>query len=297
MTKIGLFGLGCVGQGFYETLVQNELPASIARIVVRNPGKERDVDNSLLSFNANDILNDDSISVVVELIDDADFAFQIVSESLKKGKSVITANKKMVATHLAELHALANANGAQLFYEGAVCGAIPVIQNLDRYFQSESLHSVEGIVNGSTNYILSKVLDENLTYQEALEQAQLNGFAETDPSLDVDGHDPSYKLRILIWHAFGLDAPVNSIFRRGIRQIQKQDVRYAQDNGWKIKLLARARKENGQLHSIIARREELGFVDRVVPLERVPEPTLGSVALVGVGPDPVGGRLGRGLGG
>src|SRR5690606_9927635 len=153
---------------------------------------------------ANAVLDDPEINTVVELIDDADAAFEIVARALRSGKNVVSANKKMIATHLKELVEIQNQHGTSLLYEGAVCGSIPIIRNLEEYYDNELLHSVSGIFNGSSNYILSKIFNENLAYETALRQAQDLGFAETDPTLDVGGFDPKFKLAIVASHAYGL---------------------------------------------------------------------------------------------
>ncbi|MFT6883532.1 MAG: homoserine dehydrogenase, partial [Marinoscillum sp.] len=182
--KIGLFGFGCVGQGLYETLNNSKnFSGEIKKICIKNPDKARRLDPKLFTTQAASLLNDPEIDVIVELIDDADAALEIVTKALKNGKSVVTANKKMVAEHLSELVNLQASTGQALLYEGAVCGSIPIIRTLEEYFGHEPLNEVKGIFNGSTNYILTKVFEENLSYEAALLQAQALGFAEADPTL------------------------------------------------------------------------------------------------------------------
>lgn len=238
--SIGLFGFGCVGQGLYRTITDNHLlNARITRIVIKNAEKERTLPADHFSTDPGSILNDPSISLVVELIDDAREALKLVGQALAAGKAVVTANKKMVAENLEELIRLQKRYERPVFYEGAVCGSIPIIQTLENYYISEELHTLEGIVNGSTNYILTRVILENKTYADALREAQENGFAESDPSLDVEGYDATFKLSILLRHALGIRATPDRLFRWGIDRISRRDIRFAATRGFRIKLLAR----------------------------------------------------------
>jgi homoserine dehydrogenase len=242
---IGLFGFGCVGEGLYKVLHQSGLlDAKIKKIVIKNPEKQRSIPKDFFSVNAATILEDDQINLVVELISDADAAYQIVREALNRGKHVVTANKKMLAFHFEELTQLAQKQNVSLLYEAAVAGSIPVIRNLEEYYNNDSLSSVEGIINGTTNYILTQTA-KGLDYQSALKKAQDLGFAEADPSSDVEGLDAKYKLLILIKHAFGLTLEPKNIFTIGISKLQPYDLQLAREKGWKIKLVAKAIKIDG----------------------------------------------------
>lgn len=250
--NIGLFGFGCVGNGLYEVLNKSELlDATIKRIVVKNPNKERSIAKENFSFDKSDILLDAEINVVVELIDDANAAYLIVSEALKRGKSVVTANKKMLAEHLDELIALAKENNVSLLYEASVGGSIPIIRNLEEYYNNDSLSGVFGIVNGTTNYILTQT-NFGKDYEQALSEAQELGFAESDPTLDVDGFDSKYKLVLLIKHAFGVSLEPQQLFNYGIRHIKEQDVKYASEKGYRLKLFSRAEKNGSGLFGFVA---------------------------------------------
>lgn len=243
--KIGLFGFGCVGYGLYEVLQKTPgLKADIRKICVKNPDKEREIDPSHFTFDKNDILNDEEINVVVELIDDADAAFEIVSAALRKRKAVVSANKKMIAEHFTELLELQREYGVPLLYEAACCASLPIIRNLEEYYDNDLLESIEGIINGSTNYILTKTFSENLSYDEALLEAQQKGFAESNPILDTGGFDAKYKLQILLAHAFGFIAKPEALFNIGIDRIGKLELKYAKEKGLKIKLVAKAFKNN-----------------------------------------------------
>ena len=244
--KIGLFGFGCVGQGLYYAIQHSiRLKTHIKKIVVKNPNKARPIDASLFSYDKRDILLDEDINVVVELIDDAEEAYRIVSEALRRGKHVVTANKKMLALYLPELLSLKAQHGVSLLYEAAACGSIPIIRTLEEYFDNEALTTIYGIFNGTTNYILTKTMNEGLTYAQALAQAQENGFAEADPTNDVEGFDALYKTVILMLHGFGVLLPPDSLFRMGIVSLQVGDMDYARRRGYAIKLVPTI-QQNGQ---------------------------------------------------
>lgn len=235
--KIGLFGFGCVGQGLYHVLNNSTgFKAEITKVCLKNTHKIRTISNDLITYDKWDILNNSEINVIVELIDDANEAFIIVSESLKRGKNVVTANKKMLAEHFEELFYLQQKNNVSLLYEASACGSIPVIRSLEEYFDNEDLNSVSGIFNGTTNYILSKIVSEKISYKDALKQAQELGFAESNPTNDVDGFDAKYKAVIVALHAFGIIIKPEQIFNIGISTLNDEDIVYAFEKRFKIKL-------------------------------------------------------------
>ncbi|MDQ8051811.1 MAG: homoserine dehydrogenase [Pedobacter sp.] len=240
--KIGLFGFGVVGQGLHDIIRSQNLNLEIVKIAIKNPSKQRSLDGHLFTTDHEEILNNPEINTIVELIDDADAAFKIAKTALRNGKHVVSANKKMIATHLEELVRLQAENGTSLLYEGAVCGSIPIIRNLEEYYDNELLHGISGIFNGSSNYILSKIFNEGLAYDTALKQAQDLGFAETDPILDVGGYDPKFKLTIATAHAYGLFIKPDRILNVGIQNISDADIKYAREKNYKIKLVPTARK-------------------------------------------------------
>jgi homoserine dehydrogenase len=250
---IGLFGFGCVGYGLYEVLEKTPgLKANIKRICVKDRTKSRQIPLEHFTFEALDILNDDEINTIVELIDDADAAFEIVKMALMKGKSVVTANKKMIADHFAELLQLQKEFDVPLLYEAACCASIPIIRNLEEYYDNDLLESIEGIVNGSTNYILTKTSDEHISYADALLEASQKGYVETNPILDTGGFDAKFKLLILIAHAFGIVAKPEEIFNIGIDRLGDLELKYAREKGLKIKLVAFAEKaQNGKIKAFV----------------------------------------------
>jgi homoserine dehydrogenase len=252
--KIGLFGFGCVGQGLYYVLNNSTgFKADIVKIAVKDKTKGRSVSKDLITFDKSVILNDPEIDVIVELIDDADEAFNIVSEALKKGKHVVTANKKMLALHLEELYKLQQQNNVSLLYEASAGGSIPIIRTLEEYFDNEELEKVSGIFNGTTNYILTKTINEKLSYPVALKQAQEKGFAESDPTNDVEGYDAKFKAIIIALHAFGLIIKPEKVLNIGITTLHENDIKYASEKGYKIKLTpVIQRLENDKVGIIVA---------------------------------------------
>jgi homoserine dehydrogenase len=243
--KIGLFGYGCVGQGLHDVLNSSKgFKADIVRICVKDPTKKRRIPMSNFTFDKNDILNDTSINLVVELIDDADEAFNIVSTAMKSGKNVVTANKVMVANHFKELYELQEKYKVSLLYEASAGASIPIIRNLEEYYDNELLHSLRGILNGTTNYILTKMHNDGLPYSKALKEAQEKGFAESDPTLDVEGWDAKFKLCIITGHAYGLFLEPELVFHYGISTISEFDIQYAKEKGLKIKLVPYVGKTN-----------------------------------------------------
>ena len=240
--KIGLFGFGVVGQGLHDIIRGQDLNLEIIKIAIKNADKKRTLDAHLFTTDHDELLNNPEINTIVELIDDADVAYNIVKRALISGKNVVSANKKMIATHLAELVELQEKHNTSLLYEGSVCGSIPIIRNLEEYYDNELLHGISGIFNGSSNYILSKIFNENLEYGVALKQAQDLGFAETNPILDVGGYDPKFKLAIATAHAYGLFINPDNIFNIGIQHLSENDIRFAREKNFKIKLVPTARK-------------------------------------------------------
>src|SRR6185503_6844970 len=207
-----------------------------------NPGKKREAPAELFTTDRNEILNDPAINVVVEVINESGPAFEIVSTALKNGKSVVSASKKMIAEHLTELLQLQKETTASLLYESAACASIPVIRNLEEYYDNDLLHSIKAIVNGSTNFILTKMFEEKLDFQEALLLAQQLGFAESDPSLDVEGYDAANKWNFLLTHAYGIVIPPDALVFNGIQHIQGSDATVATEKHFDIKLVAQAKK-------------------------------------------------------
>lgn len=241
INKIGLIGFGVVGEGIYNVLAKSpSLQAVVKKIGIKDSNKKRNAPSELYTTCIDSILFDTQIDTIVELIDDAEAAYYIVKQSILNKKNVVTANKKMLACHLPELIQLQKLNKVSLLYEAAVCGSIPILRNLEEYYNNDLLQSIIGIVNGSTNYILTQMIEKNLSYDVALKQAQQFGFAESNPSLDVEGFDAQNKLVLLLKHTFGIDVLPEQILRRGITSISSADLQYAKEKNVLIKLIAKA---------------------------------------------------------
>lgn len=243
--KIGLFGFGTVGQGVYKVLGQTKnAHAEIRRICVRDINKPRktEVPKGLITDNADEIFNDPDINLIVELVDNADASYSIVTRALRHGIPVVSGNKAMIARHLPELIDLQQKYDTALLYDASSCGSIPVIRNLEEYYDNDLLLEVKGILNGSTNYILSRVFDHGESYDAALRRAQQLGFAESDPSFDIDGYDALFKLIIITVHALGRFVSADEVFTVGISNIHEADIQYAREKGTKIKLVAQVAK-------------------------------------------------------
>ena len=250
---IGLFGFGVVGEGLYKVLQQTpSLKANIKKICIKNYGKKRNAPASLFTTDKLELLNDRDINVIVEVIDDADAAFDIVTTALKNGKDVVSASKKMIAEHLPALLELQEKTGQSLLYEAAACASIPVIRNLEEYYDNDLLHSIKAIVNGSTNFILTKIFEEGLDFKQALILAQQLGFAESNPKLDVEGYDAVNKWTFLLTHAYGIIESPDNILFNGIQNIHSADATVAKEKGQAIKLVAQAQKlKNGGVTAFV----------------------------------------------
>jgi len=250
---IGLFGFGVVGEGLYKVLQQTpSLKASIKKVCIKHDGKKRYAPASLFTTDKEELLNDSDINVIVEVIDDADAAFAIVSTALQNGKDVVSASKKMIAAHLPALLKLQQQTGRSFLYESAACASIPVIRNLEEYYDNDLLHSIKAIVNGSTNFILTKIFEEGLDFKQALLLAQQAGFAESDPRLDVEGYDAVNKWTFLLTHAYGIVEKPGNILFNGIQNIHATDAVVARAKKQEIKLVAQAQKlSNGKVAAFV----------------------------------------------
>lgn len=249
MKNIAILGFGTVGQGVYEILLERRDKIKeiinqdfyIKTIMVNNINKERNiVDGITLTDDFNVILNDSEIDIVIELTGALEEGFEYISKALRSGKSVVSANKSVVSAYFKELHEIALENNVKFLYEAAVGGAIPIIKPLREEIMLNDIDSLQGILNGTCNYILTRMFDEKLSYREILKDAQDLGYAEADPTADVEGLDTMRKLRILSSIAFGLDITEENIDTFGISSIRLCDVEYLIKNNYTIKLLATA---------------------------------------------------------
>lgn len=261
---IGQFGFGTVGKGIFKVIKNaKNAHAEIKKICVANLNKDRGEEYSealpLLTDNAEEIFGNDEINLIVEVIDNAEASYEIVTRALKKGISVVSGNKIMIANHLPELIELQKENQAALLYDASSCGSIPVIRNLEEYYDNDLLLEVKGILNGSSNYILSRVFDHDEDYNEALQRAINLGFAESDPTFDIEGYDSLFKLIIITKHALGVYVDPKDVFIYGISKINNLDINWAKEKRVKIKLVAQVVKISDEEFTMFVMPE---FVDK-----------------------------------
>ncbi len=259
MRKVGvaLLGLGVVGGGTYEILknrhddfISNEgVDISILHVLERNVErcKSLGVDSDIITQDFNDVLNDDKVSIVAEFFGGVEPARTFLLEALRRGKSVVTANKEMVAKCYEELVSVARESGAGLYFEASCMGGVPIIRTLNEAMQANDILSLKGIVNGTTNYILTRMAEEGIDYSDCLKEAQRLGYAELNPSADVDGFDSTYKNSILSSIAYHSHISVDDIYREGIAGVSVRDIEIAKSLGYKIKLLAISRRDGDRI--------------------------------------------------
>lgn len=257
VVKVGLMGLGTVGTGVVRLIQDHQedlyhqtgANIEISRILVRDLHKPRNIEvpPSLLTLDAEDLLGDPEIDIIVEVIGGIQPARDYVMEALRRGKNVVTANKDLLALHGAELLGEAQKNHCDLFYEASVAGGIPILRTLVEGFSSDRIVKMLGIVNGTTNYILTKMSQEGMGYQEALEQAQALGYAEADPTADVEGLDAARKMAILGTLGFRINLVFEDVSVKGISQVTAEDIEYGRQLGYTIKLLGVAKLDDGQV--------------------------------------------------
>ncbi len=251
--NLGLLGLGTVGTGVCKILQENRglitdragTPFAITRILVRDPKKPRgvEIDPQLLTTDPADILDDSEISVVVELMGGLEPAYQYIHTALERGKHVVTANKAVIASHGARLIRLAASKGVDLYYEGAVGGGIPIVKPLRESLVGNRIEEIMGIINGTTNYILTRMKQEKADFHDVLAQAQALGYAEADPAADIEGHDAAHKLVILTSLAFQTPISIQQVYCEGISKVTLEDIAFAEHFGYTIKLLAIAKRQ------------------------------------------------------
>jgi Homoserine dehydrogenase len=255
--RIALLGLGNVGKGVWNILKSNKeaimkrsgYDIEIAKILVRNIDKNRSVEvpEELLTTNAEEIFNDDSIKIVVEVIGGLEPAKDYILRAIRNKKHVITANKFLIATNGQEIFKEAEEQGVIVNFEASVAGGIPVIHGINESLTANKIEEVIGIINGTTNYILTKMTLDGMDFETALKEAQEKGYAEADPTSDVEGLDAVYKLAILTTLAFETEVDVKDIYVEGITKIRPKDIEYAKELGYVIKLLAIVKEVNGKL--------------------------------------------------
>ena len=251
--SIGLLGLGTVGSGVAKILQQHQqdlhhklgVPVTIKKVLVRNNNKERllSLDREVFTTDIQEILNDPSLDIIVEVMGGIDGAKKAIEEALKSGKQVVTANKDVMAEYGHELLKLADAEKCDLFYEASVAGGIPIIRTLEDGLASDRISSLMGIINGTTNFILTKMKKENMSYEDALAEATRLGYAEADPSADVDGLDAARKMVILSSLAFSTEVHLDDVLVRGMKEIKDGDLEMATKFGYTMKMVGSSKKD------------------------------------------------------
>ena len=259
--NIGLMGLGVVGTGVLQILRQKARVLAretgrslrVKKILVREKQKTRgvDVESALLTTNPDDILDDPEIHIVIELIGGVEPAYMYARRAIQAGQHLVTANKDVMAAHGSELLRLANRQGVDVYFEASVGGGIPLIGSFRSDLVANEIHEIYAIINGTTNYILTRMSREGAALPDVLAEAQRLGYAEADPTKDVEGIDAAFKLAILASLAFRTEVDAAAIYREGIMQLEPADFRYAHDLGYVIKLLALARQKNGCYEAMV----------------------------------------------
>ena len=268
MLNIGIIGVGTVGTSVCQILEDNKdiitaragVQLNVVSGVVNNLSKKRDINpNIKISNNVDDILNDESIDIVVELMGGVEEPFEVVKKALQKGKAVVTANKALLAYHRYELQEIAGDTAFE--YEAAVAGGIPIITALRDGLGANHIQSIKGIMNGTCNYMLDKMINEGVSYAEILQEAQDLGYAEADPTFDVGGFDAAHKLLILASIAYGIDAKPEDILINGIQNIAPEDIAFAKEFDYSLKLLGIAKTNNNKVelrvHTVLIPNSEM----------------------------------------
>lgn len=289
--KIGLIGLGTVGAGVFKTLSAFK-QIEIVKIAVKNLKKSRNIanlDESILTDNPYDVVNNPDIQIIVEVVGGIEPTFDLLKTAIKNGKHIVTANKELLAKHGEELFSFAEQNNKVVLYEAAIAGGIPIIMPIKTILAGNKITKIAAILNGTTNYILTKMDVEGASYQSVLKEAQELGYAETDPTGDVEGFDAAYKIATLSTIAFDKRINVKNIYREGISKIQADDMKYANEFGFKIKLIALAQLDkNGnadvRVHPMLVKKSKsLAHIDYVTNAVMLDGHPVGEIMFSGPG--------------
>ncbi|KRT71054.1 MAG: hom, homoserine dehydrogenase [candidate division NC10 bacterium CSP1-5] len=296
--NIGLVGFGTVGTGVVK-LLKGQAPLLERRLAARlrlkriadldlTRPRDVEVDPKILTTNAREIIEDPAIDIVIELIGGTTTAREVSLAALRSGKHLVTANKALLATHGLELFRAAAEKRVDLGFEASVCGGIPIIRAVREGLVANRIHSIEGIVNGTCNYILTKMTELGAPFAEVLKEAQDQGYAEVNPSLDIDGIDAAHKLQILASIAYGGSVDFNAIHVEGIRGIDPDDIQYAKELGYRVKLLAIAKETDGEIEvrvhpTLIPEDHLLAFVGGVFNAVYIVGDATGSLMFYGRG--------------
>ena len=289
--KIGLIGLGTVGSGVFKTL-KNFDNVEIVKIAVKNINKPRNIeglDNSILTDNPYEIVDNPDIDIVVELIGGIEPAYDLIKKAIENGKHIVTANKELLAKKGKELFSFAEENNKVILYEAAIAGGIPLIMPIKTILAGNKINKIEAIVNGTTNYILTKMDMQGASYNDVLKEAQALGYAEADPTGDVEGFDAAYKIATLATITFKKRIKIENIYREGITKIRAEDMEAANDLGYKIKLIASGQiDEEGnadvRVHPmLVSKKATLAHIDYVTNAVTLTGHPIGCITLSGPG--------------
>ena len=289
--KIGLIGLGTVGSGVYKTL-QSFDNIEIVKTAVKNKNKKRNIeglDENIITDNPYEVVEDPEIDIVCELIGGMEPAFDLIEKAIKNGKHIVTANKELLAKRGVEIFDIAEAYNRVILYEAAVAGGIPIIMPLKTILAGNKISKIEAILNGTTNYILTKMDVQGASYDDVLKEAQELGYAETDPTGDVEGFDAAYKITTLATLAFKKRINLENVYREGITKVRAEDMNAANDLGYKIKLIASAKMdENGyadvRVHPmLISNQSTLAHINYVTNAVSLTGHPVGHITLSGPG--------------
>ena len=290
-TKIGLIGLGTVGSGVFKTL-QSFDNVEVKSIAVRNINKKRNIkglDESIVTDDAYKIVNDPEIDIVAELVGGLEPAFDLIATAIKNGKHIVTANKELLAKRGEELFKIAEEYNRVILYEAAIAGGIPIIMPIKTILAGNKINHIEAIVNGTTNYILTKMDVQGAQYSDVLKEAQELGYAEADPTGDVEGFDAAYKIATLASITFNKRIKIENVYREGITKIRAEDMKAANDLGYKIKLIASAHMDDNEnvdvrVHPmLVSKKSTLAHIDYVTNAVSLSGHPIGSVTLSGPG--------------
>ena len=289
--KIGLIGLGTVGSGVFKTL-KNFDNVEVVKIAVRSKNKKRNIEglnDSIITDNAYDVVNDPDIQIVAELVGGVEPAFDLIKTAIKNGKHIVTANKELLAKHGEELFNFAEEHNKVVLYEAAIAGGIPLIMPIKTILAGNKINKIKAILNGTTNYILTKMDMQGASYNDVLKESQELGYAEADPTGDVEGFDAAYKITTLATIAFGKRVKFENVYREGITKISPEDMQAANEMGYKIKLIASAEitednKADVRVHPmLISKSNPLAHIDYVTNAVTLTGHPVGSVTLSGPG--------------
>lgn len=289
--KIGLIGLGTVGSGVFKTL-QNFKNVEVVKIAVHNKNKKRNIeglDESIITDDAYEVVNNPEIQIVAELVGGINPAFDLIKTAIKNGKHIVTANKELLAKHGEELFNFAEENNKVVLYEAAIAGGIPLIMPIKTILAGNKITKIKAILNGTTNYILTKMDVQGASYIDVLKEAQELGYAEADPTGDVEGFDAAYKITTLATIAFGKRIKIENVYREGITKISPGDMKAANEMGYKIKLIASAElnedsKADVRVHPmLVPKTKTLAHIDYVTNAVSLSGHPVGDVTLSGPG--------------